>query len=78
MIGIGARFFLLVNIIKVPLNARLALINQESLWENAKLLPGVFAGIVIGRLLIGRVPQAVFEWMIVVFAFAAALRLLWD
>jgi hypothetical protein len=78
MIGIGARFFLLVNIIKVPLNARLALINEESLWENAKLLPGVFAGILIGRWLIGRVPQAAFEWMIVLFSFAAAVRLLWS
>jgi uncharacterized membrane protein YfcA len=78
MIGIGARFFLLVNLIKVPLNARLALITQESLWENAKLLPGVFAGILIGRWLIGRVPQAAFEWMIVLFSFAAAVRLLWS
>ncbi len=76
MIGIGARFFLLVNLIKVPLNARLALINQESLWENAKLLPGVFAGILIGRWLIGRVPQAAFEWMIVGFSFIAAARLI--
>ncbi|MFK7850244.1 MAG: sulfite exporter TauE/SafE family protein [Akkermansiaceae bacterium] len=78
MIGIGARFFLLVNLIKVPLNAGLDLITAESLWENLKLVPGVFAGIVIGRLLIGRVPQAVFEWMIVVFAFVAAVRLIWS
>lgn len=77
MIGIGARFFLLVNLIKVPLNAGLDLITKESLWENLKLVPGVFVGIVIGRLLIGRVPQAVFEWMIVVFAFVAAVRLMW-
>lgn len=77
MIGIGARFFLLVNLIKIPLNARLALITQESLLENLKLLPGVVLGIIAGRWLIGRVPQAVFEWMIVAFAFLAALRLLW-
>lgn len=77
LIGIGARFFLLINIIKIPLNARLALITEESLWENAKLLPGVFAGILIGRWLIDRVPQAAFEWMIVVFSFVAAARLLW-
>jgi uncharacterized membrane protein YfcA len=30
MIGIGARFFLLVNLIKIPLNARLALITPDS------------------------------------------------
>lgn len=77
MIGIGARFFLLVNLIKVPLNARLALITEDSLWENAKLLPGVFVGIIAGRWLIGRVPQAAFEWMIVGFSFFAAVRLLW-
>ncbi|MFD2255719.1 sulfite exporter TauE/SafE family protein [Luteolibacter algae] len=77
MIGIGARFFLLINIIKVPMNARLALITEDSLWENAKLLPGVFAGIAIGRWLIGRVPQAAFEWMIVGFSFLAAIRLIW-
>jgi NAD/NADP transhydrogenase beta subunit len=77
MIGVGARFFLLVNLIKIPLNARLALITPDSLWENAKLVPGVFAGIVLGRLLIGRVPQAAFEWMVVAFSAAAAVRLLW-
>lgn len=77
MIGIGARFFLLVNIIKVPMNASLAIITKETLWENAKLVPGVFFGIIVGRWLIGRVPQAAFEWMIVIFSFIAALRLLW-
>ena len=77
MIGIGARFFLLVNLIKVPLNAGLDLITRESLLENLKLVPGVFVGILIGRWLIGRVPQAVFEWMIVVFSFVAAVRLMW-
>lgn len=76
LIGIGARFFLLINVIKIPLNARLALITEESLWENAKLLPGVLAGIIIGRWLIGRVPQLAFEWMIVGFSFVAAARLL--
>jgi uncharacterized membrane protein YfcA len=78
LIGIGARFFLLVNLIKVPLNANLSLINQDSLWENVKLVPGVFAGVLIGRWLIGRVPQAAFEWMIVGFSFVAAARLLWS
>lgn len=76
LIGIGARFFLLINILKVPMNARLALITQESLWENAKLLPGVVVGIFGGRWLIRHVPQEAFEWMIVGFATLAALRLL--
>lgn len=76
LIGIGARFFLLINLIKVPLNARLALISPESLLENARLLPGVVLGIFGGKWLIRHVPQAAFEWMIVVFSLIAGLRLL--
>jgi hypothetical protein len=75
LIGIGARFFLLINLLKVPLNARLALITPESLLENARLLPGVVAGIFGGRWLIRHVPQAAFEWMIVGFSALAGLRL---
>jgi len=76
LIGIGARFFLLINLIKVPLNARLALINGESLMENLRLMPGVLIGVFGGRWLIRHVPQAAFEWMITGFALLAGLRLL--
>jgi uncharacterized membrane protein YfcA len=75
LIGIGARFFLLINLIKVPLNARLALITPDSLMENLKLLPAVAVGILGGRWLVRHVPQAAFEWMIVVFSIIAGLRL---
>lgn len=76
LIGIGARFFLLINILKFPLNARLALITGESLLDNAKLLPGVVVGILGGRWLLRHIPQAAFEWMIVTFAVVASLRML--
>jgi uncharacterized protein len=76
LIGIGARFFLLVNLLKVPLNARLALITPESLLENARLLPGVVLGVFGGRWLVRHVPQAAFEWMVVGFSVLAGLRLL--
>ena len=76
LIGIGARFFLLINLIKVPLNARLALINGESLMENLRLMPGVLIGVFGGRWLIRHVPQTAFEWMITGFALLAGLRLL--
>ena len=76
LIGIGARFFLLINLIKVPLNAKLALITPESLLENSRLLPAVVLGVFGGRWLIRHVPQVAFEWMIVVFSAIAGLRLL--
>jgi len=76
LIGIGARFFLLINLLKVPLNAQLQLINSESLWINLKLAPAVVIGVFGGRWLIHKVPQRLFEWMIVVFSIIAAVRLL--
>ncbi len=76
LVGIGARFFLLINLIKVPLNAKLALITPESLIDNLKLLPAVALGIFGGKRLLKFVPQAAFEWMVVVFATLAGLRML--
>ena len=76
LIGIGARFFLLTNLIKVPLNARLALITPDSLSENLRLLPAVVAGIFIGKWVLAKVSQNVFEWVIVVFSTLAALRMM--
>ena len=76
LIGIGARFFLLINLIKVPLNARLALITTDSLVDNLRLLPAVAVGIFGGKWLLRHVPQVAFEWMIVIFATLAGLRML--
>ena len=78
LIGIGARFFLLINLLKVPLNARLALITQDSLLENLKLLPAVALGIFGGKWFLQHVPQAAFEWMVVIFATLAGLRMIFS
>ena len=76
MVGIGARFFLLVNLLKVPLSAGLTLITPETLWENLKLLPAVWAGVFGGKFLLHRVPQRLFDWLVVAFAVVAGVRLL--
>ncbi len=82
-VGIGARFFLLVNLIKLPLLAfgipglgRLALINAESLKLDLLLLPSVAGGILLGRKLIAVIPQRVFEWLLYAFSLGAGLRML--
>jgi uncharacterized protein len=66
----------LINLIKVPLNARLALITEASLIENLKLVPAVAAGIFGGKWLLKHLPQVTFEWMVVVFATLAGLRMI--
>jgi uncharacterized membrane protein YfcA len=75
-LGIGARCFLLVNIIKVPFMTDLDIINLDSLRIDLFLLPGVFTGILIGRKLIAKIPQKLFEILLYVFSIIAGLRLL--
>lgn len=75
-LGIGARFFLLVNLIKVPFLEHLSLINPDSLKLNLMLIPGIVAGIFTGRKLIHLIPQQVFEKLLYFFSLFAGLRLL--
>ena len=76
LIGIGARFFLLINILKIPLNQNLGFISMRTLLENLMLVPAVVLGIFLGKHLLKKVPQKAFEWMIIGFATLAAFRML--
>ena len=75
-LGIGARFFLFLNIFKAPFLGQLDLINSESLKIDLALLPGILTGIFLGRHLIKIVPQRVFDILLYVFSVAAGLRML--
>lgn len=76
-VGTAAWFFLLINLFKVPFSAQLGLINGGSLALNALLVPMVVAGLFIGRATIAKLPQRLFDTLIIAFALAAAARLLW-
>lgn len=75
-LGVGARFFLLVNLFKVPFLGQLELINRESLHLNAFLLPALISGILLGKRLIHLIPQRTFEILLYGFSGLAAIRLL--
>jgi hypothetical protein len=75
LIGVGARFFLVVNILKLPLSAGLDLITWETLKWDFIMLPCVVLGVLIGKKLLVKVPQKAFEATVVVFALIAGLRL---
>jgi uncharacterized protein len=75
LVGTGAWFFLIVNLAKVPLSVALGLIGPQTLTLNLVLLPVVFTGIAIGRWLTHRVPQRLFDGLLLAFAAVAALRL---
>lgn len=76
-LGTSAAFFLLINWIKVPFIAQLGLINASSLTLNLYLLPAVAAGALLGRPVVQRVNQRIFENAALLLAAAAAVRLLW-
>jgi hypothetical protein len=59
--GTGAVFFLLLNLFKTPFMAWLGLITPASLRLDAELAPAVIAGTLLGRWLLGRINQRLFE-----------------
>jgi len=75
-VGTAAWFFLVVNLSKIPFSLQLGLITPASLKFDLLLLPVVALGAVAGRLLLRRVPQRTFEWITILLATAAALRLI--
>ncbi|MFZ5496642.1 MAG: sulfite exporter TauE/SafE family protein [Verrucomicrobiota bacterium] len=76
LLGTGAAFFLLINWIKVPFAAQLGIINGSSLTLNLWLLPAVALGALLGRPVVERVNQRLFESLALCFAALAAGKLL--
>jgi len=75
LVGTIAWFFCIVNLVKVPFSVWLGLIRTDTLTLNLMLVPAVYTGIAIGRWLTHRVPQRLFDYLLLAFAFVAALRL---
>jgi len=64
-VATGAWLFFVVNIAKVPIYLWYGLFSVESLVFDALMAPLVIAGGFAGLWLIHRVPQPVFEWLVV-------------
>ncbi len=75
LIGVCARFFLVVNLLKLPLNAQLNLITQETMMMNLYLAPVLAIGIFVGKKFLHRIPQKSFEYLILLFAVIAGVNL---
>lgn len=75
-LGVFTRFFLFMNLVKVPFSANIGLINVPSLLTNLVLLPAVILGAMIGWRVVRIMPQRVFEWVVFAFAVVAALKLI--
>jgi uncharacterized membrane protein YfcA len=74
VVGTLAWFFFIVNVFKIPFSAGLGLIRSDTLMLNVVLLPAVIVGVLSGRWIVHRLPQRVFDLLMLAFATLAALR----
>jgi len=75
-VGTAAMFFLVLNVFKVPFMTDLGLITSESASFNLLLAPVVLAGALLGRKLLPRIDQKLFERLALLLSALAGLRLL--
>jgi uncharacterized membrane protein YfcA len=75
--GTGAIYFLLMNSFKVPFMANLGLINGPSLWLNLWLAPAVLAGALLGKRILLRMNQKLFEYLALGLSAVAGVKLLY-
>lgn len=75
-VGTLAWFFLIVNWLKLPVLVGLGAVNAASL--SVSLPAGAFAmlGVIVARIIVGRISQRLFEWLIWIFVVGAGLHLL--
>lgn len=75
-VGTAAWFFLLLNVVKIPFSFSLGLIRLDTLALNAMLIPLIALGLWIGMLIVRRIPQKLFDSLILIFTGFAAIRML--
>jgi uncharacterized protein len=75
-VGTAAWLTLIMNTCKAPVFHALGMITADSLRFDGLMIPFVLAGGVAGRWLLTRIPQKIFEDVVLALAAVAALRLL--
>jgi uncharacterized membrane protein YfcA len=81
--GTTAWYYLIFNCVKVPVYVALtlanpadAMINGHTLTFNAVVIPGILVGVYLGKWMLDRISQVLFETVVLVLAAAACGLLL--
>lgn len=74
-VGTCAWFFFIMNLIKFPFNLSLGLITRSSLTLDLWLIPAVVVGFLLGKSLLGKIPQGPFDLILLIMSVIAALKL---
>lgn len=75
-LGTAAWFFAIVNLFKVPFSIGIGIITVPGLLIDLALVPFVVVAALVGRWLAERMPQALFEKLVIVLTIVGALYLL--
>lgn len=75
-VGTAAMFFMILNLFKVPFMAALGLVTAASFKFNLVLFPAVLVGTQLGRWLLKRIDQRLFENLVLALSALAGLMLL--
>ncbi len=76
LVGTSAWLFLLINVFKLPFSFGIGLIDLQSLTVNLCFSPAIVLGMLAGRWAVTRLPQRLFDSLLLAFTFVAAIRLL--
>jgi uncharacterized protein len=75
-VGTAAVFFMVLNLFKVPFMVNLGLITAQSFEFNLMLAPAVLLGAFVGRWLLMRINQQLFETLVLGFSAIAGILLI--
>ena len=73
-----AWFFFVINLIKVPIFVEQGMITPASLRLDLVMAPLVLLGAAVGVRIVHRIPQVLFNRLILIFSAVAALQLIWS
>ena len=75
-VGTCAWFFFLVNWIKVPFSSKLGMMTFETIKIDLMMLPAIALGAFLGIVLLQKIPQKKFGFVVQLLAAAATIKLL--
>jgi uncharacterized membrane protein YfcA len=75
-VGTAAWFFFIVNLGKLPVFGQLDMLTLETLRFDAWLVPAVLVGALLGIRVLARIPQGLFDYLVLALAGVAAVRLI--
>jgi uncharacterized protein len=74
-VATGAWFFFLINLAKVPIYLYHGLITRPSLLFDLAMVPAALAGALAGRWIVYRIPQSVFDALVIILTAGSVLFL---